>query len=981
MNGTTRAPTGSAGQPATGSAASVVVRVVPGDRDGGPGTLWPRVVSTARDWIGHRRLREPDVVVLMPSLREAVALRAAWAGHGGWLPRIETPETLAASLGPPPPRPPGALTFDPVIDRLQARARLSAIPATRAWAQRDPRGWQLAARQLALTAAELAGAAAARPPHERPAWWDEANRRLAGSGVAARALESALVDLALDWARESLPLATDRSFDARPAAWIVSCATVPFPLAESVVRGAGVPVLRIEVEIGSGAHGGDDPLDAAFEAVAAAGHVGVSACGDLEHEARVAAAAVIEGLRSGPGPVALVAEDRLLVRRVHALLVRHGVAVHDESGWRLSTSRAAASLMAWLRVLQPGATVDDWVDALKPLRPASGIHRPDLRVADAGIDQAVEAWLRRQRRVRLDDPLAAGQSDDAGHERAASLVVRAEIDRLQALRGRWRAAAAPGVATLPLARWLELLGDLLRDTGLEAALRGDEAGRAVLAALRLADPAADAAVQSFEGQAAWARAAAQLMLDRAGFVDWVDEVLESETFVPAAEGPNEDPQRVVIASLAAVALRPFGTVVIPGADERTLGRHATPDQLIDDTNAEALGLPCDGRRRLQQARTLLLAASAPSVTISWRRQDEQDVLGPSVLLMRLEQAAYRVRGQAPARRPDGLQSVVVAPRPARRGRATLRLAMPERMSATAIEWLRACPYRFHAGSVLRLREAVELDEPPDKRAYGEWLHRVLKAFHEARRSAGAAAAAPSEADEVATLEALATAARADMALDADEFALFEAGFRRVARRYVQWLRGRDRDGWTWVAGELALRADLDAWAPQRLEGRLDRFDLGDAGRAVEVLDYKTSSLDDLKRRVRDPGEDSQLLFYATLLRQQAALPAAAALDVPVAWPPATLQAAYLALDAADGIETVSHVHIGSQIDGFIAAIGHDLARLRDGVPARALGEGKVCETCAVRGLCRRDHAVADGPDGVEDGNGMGSAGGVTGAGE
>jgi ATP-dependent helicase/nuclease subunit B len=32
----------------------------------------------------------------------------------------------------------------------------------------------------------------------------------------------------------------------------------------------------------------------------------------------------------------------------------------------------------------------------------------------------------------------------------------------------------------------------------------------------------------------------------------------------------------------------------------------------------------------------------------------------------------------------------------------------------------------------------------------------------------------------------------------------------------------------------------------------------------------------------------------------------------------------------------------------------DLARIEAGAPLAALGEGKVCDFCAARGLCRRD---------------------------
>ena len=48
----------------------------------------------------------------------------------------------------------------------------------------------------------------------------------------------------------------------------------------------------------------------------------------------------------------------------------------------------------------------------------------------------------------------------------------------------------------------------------------------------------------------------------------------------------------------------------------------------------------------------------------------------------------------------------------------------------------------------------------------------------------------------------------------------------------------------------------------------------------------------------------------------------------------------------------------------LEGLAQDLARLREGAPLPALGEGAACEHCSARGLCRRDHwAEAGRPDG------------------
>ena len=64
-------------------------------------------------------------------------------------------------------------------------------------------------------------------------------------------------------------------------------------------------------------------------------------------------------------PVALAANDRALTRRIGAHLASSGVAVRDENGWTLSTTRAASQLMAALKACAWNASADEVLDWLK----------------------------------------------------------------------------------------------------------------------------------------------------------------------------------------------------------------------------------------------------------------------------------------------------------------------------------------------------------------------------------------------------------------------------------------------------------------------------------------------------------------------------------------------------------------------------------------------------------------------------------------
>ena len=86
---------------------------------------------------------------------------------------------------------------------------------------------------------------------------------------------------------------------------------------------------------------------------------------DAHDEAQLAAACVLRHIEAGRIPVALAATDRALTRRIRAMLATQNVQVRDENGWILSTTRAAAKLMAYLKACAWNASTDAVLDFLK----------------------------------------------------------------------------------------------------------------------------------------------------------------------------------------------------------------------------------------------------------------------------------------------------------------------------------------------------------------------------------------------------------------------------------------------------------------------------------------------------------------------------------------------------------------------------------------------------------------------------------------
>ena len=832
--------------------------------------LWDGVARHSLAWLSSCGVSARDTVLLLPFAALAEPARAAFQRAGGWQPRVEPGLTLAAAWAPPAVPAAGLCIGVAVLDRLSAAALLRQQSWGMAWARRDAAGFDLVVDAVVQASQALRAAAGERRPESVAAFWDQA-RALLRIPQGPAATEALLLQLALEWAAASGGPDTAVLHDARPAAWVVLRLGGADAAAEALLDQHGVPSLLLNL---------DPDEDAPFASVCKRSGVQRWLCEDFEDEAQATAAVVLGALQAGQTPVALVALDRELVRRVRALLARQQVPLVDETGWKLATTPAATRLVALLRAAQDGAPQDASLEWLKTWPRA----RP--RALDS-----LEARWRGRRKVR--DPAAAS----------------ALWDQAQAHLQPLRQASAQS-----LAGWLRLLADHLDADGTLDELADDAAGAQVLAALHLVG----------EAPQAWQQATAGVRLPLAGFTAWVCSVLEEAAFLPTPDASAQ----VVLTPLSRAFGRPFAHVVIPGADHKHLGAAESPPALISDALAEALGLDHARLRRHHQRLALAHVLLAPQVTLLRRHRDAEEPLSDSTAVQGLLLARAEARLDAwPLRRwRSPLRSVPVQPvqRPLPQAAASL----PAALSATQLEALRACPYRFFSRVVLRLDEPEEIDTELAKRDYGTWLHAVLSHFHCQRRPGG---------DDIAQLSQSADAATRDLELDPGELLPFRASFEQLAPDYLRWLHDREQAGWFWADGESDHRLAPPELHGLQLQGRLDRLDHGPDGRQ-QLIDYKTGNATELAKLVKQPLEDTQLAFYAALLGGGE-----------------DLSAAYLALDDKDAPRQIEHRQVHASAQTLLAALGDEWQRLQAGAPLPALGEGRVCETCEARGLCRRDH--------------------------
>ena len=751
---------------------------------------------------------------------------------------------------------------------------------------------ELLTAPLLDAAAQLAPLAAAIPPPQRADWL--ARQRtvlvLAGEGSPLR-WEAAVARIALEWVAASRH-ATDVLFTAGVRAAVDSLV---------LLQGVQADPLAQALCAAWGEQALALPLWSAATARPArtpAPRVALYPAQDAEDEAQRASACVIAHVQAGRTPVALASTDRALVRRITALLQGAGLTLKDENGWTLSTTRAAAQVMGLLRASAWNARSDavlDW------LRAVPAVPEPAQR--------ALEQWLRRSTLQTWASVVGANL------ERKPDIA--ATLAQIEALR-------QPLAAARPLADWLASLRQQLQAGGQWTPLLQDDAGARVLLELHL-NEGLDGDLADVEG--------AGRRLSLADFTHWVDQVLEATRFKPDREG---DEPAAVLLPLPQLLARPFAALVLPGCDEKRLQTAPEPPGQWTAAQRKSLGLPTRDSLEAAQRAAWAAALQTPWVDLLWRGSEGGEPLlaSPLVLALQTHPSAAMQDGQT----PDTRLPRAVAPAPVAHPQPVGAALPVERLSATAYADLRHCPYRFYALRQLGLQESDELEAEIDKRDFGTWLHQVLQRFHLALLEAPT----PDAATRAAMMDAAAEAARTQLGLASSDFLPYASGWPQLRAGYLAWLDKHEAGGAQFTQAEARASQHLEL-AHGRLElvGTLDRIDQAssaDGGNSTLVIDYKTESDGKTKARIKDGTEDVQLAFYAALMPD----------------PAQPLRAAYVNVGERGDTKTHEAPDVALLRAALLAGIRADFDRIAAGAPLPALGEGSVCDWCAVRGLCRKD---------------------------
>ena len=479
----------------------------------------------------------------------------------------------------------------------------------------------------------------------------------------------------------------------------------------------------------------------------------------LEHEAQSAASTVIHWLQQGLQQILIVPQDRVVARRVRALLERAQVVVADETGWTLSTTRAAAVLASWLDLVASNG---------RPQALLNFIKSPFLfesAEAEAGQRLAME-------RALLGGSSPANWADaktcvaDLPEARRLIDILSREADRFSNRK--------------TVADWAQVTLNAFSALGMLTAMKEDVAGSQVMALVEsLAAECED--IDTLFALDEW-RALLNVQLEQADFV-----------------APRVD-QRVRMVPLNGVPLRKFDAAIIIGADAAHLPSPPADTLFFANSVRRELGLATRESRARQQLRDFAcLLLSCPQVVVSWCKQVDGEVNLVSPWIQRLELELRRQSGQLTGevlplhvvqQTPQTLNERLLQ-RPAPSAGALL----PSHLSASGYNSLMACPYQFFASRMLKLRQADEFSEQPEKRDYGQWVHQILQRYHEAV----AEQHTPLE-QRAGVLEKI-SGEVFDTVLKQQPAALgFAMRWKKFWPAYLAWANQREAEGWQFIEG-------------------------------------------------------------------------------------------------------------------------------------------------------------------------------------
>ena len=517
---------------------------------------------------------------------------------------------------------------------------------------------------------------------------------------------------------------------------------------------------------------------------------------DAAAEAQAIALAIRRTLEEPGRTVALVTPDRVLARRVSALLGRWGIEADDSAGRSLSELPSGTLLLGIAAAM---------AEELAPVPLLALLKHPSV----GGEEAERLKWLDhvRQLDLALRGPRPAGGLDGLDRHFAAKEQepkLRGCLAAWQRVRPRIELIEGHSRKLLSLKHFAAKLVEAVQALAGDSAWRGQD-GRMAADLL--------AAVQS-------SPEAEQLNLSPEDWVPILRQLLEGQSVRP----PYGGHPRVFIWGVLEARLQQADVTILGGLNEGVWPALPQPDPWLAPKIRSNLGLPGLEYRIGLSAHDFASALGAPKVLITRARRDGRSPTVASRFWLRLEAMTGGIPRDIPLERLTAALDDPGPPKPVERpAPGALPEQRPKEICVTQVDRLKADPFAFYASAMLRLRELDPVDADYSARWKGDEVHKVFEAWLKQDNC---------EPDRLR--------ARAEQLLASEAIhPMLRALWSPRLLEAIDWIAERERANQ--AEGRKPLRAEISGETPLAgilVHGRADRIDrLPDGGLAI--VDYKT----------------------------------------------------------------------------------------------------------------------------------------------
>ena len=665
----------------------------------------------------------------------------------------------------------------------------------------------------------------------------------------------------------------------------------------------------------------------------------------FEDVAWVATRKIEEHLMAGRTDIALVAQDRLVSRRIRALLTRlgSGISVHDNTGWKLSTTRVASAVQSWLDIVRKseGPTVSTLLAFLKnPLIDWAALEQSIFSYDSQDISENNDFKNKRSLQEcvwEIEQRLLAHEVDGGWSEIFQAfdhssrtedsvdptLVSQTLLQFLLKKSQAWSHKKHSGHT------WVGKLKEDLQSLGMLERLKGDSVGFQLL--------------ESLEEMRHLSQTPLKLNAWLSLFDIWMEDTSYLEQARPGVAS-------ISILTLSATRLRNFDAVVMVGCDDRQFPSFSDPGLFFSNQLLSSLHLKGINEEYIQQARDLSqMLLSHRYVDFIWQKQGASQAENqPSPWLVRLSRglpAPLELAENLPTKSGQGhfiSQSAASWERE--------KYPLPTSISPSAYKILRECPYHFYATRLLGLRSPRGLEKSSDSSMIGQLLHRILRDFYHRLKTLETQVEPTLAANErskwmVQTLEEISGEAFTPLIFANGKYLAQWQEWKKQIPQWVAWQIERESQGWKFYDAEKKVHFDLvlDKETKIRIEGYVDRLDLH-TSLGASVIDYKYQSATKIKDKSIYIKDDPQLLIYAKAVGNTHHVGRA---EVSCA--------EWVSLKPTKDKECRNYPleEFEAQLDELPADMARDLSAVWGGELMKASAPESVCQYCEARGLCRK----------------------------